>query len=144
MGPVCLLLLPVWLHLETGREQFMCNSYVFGQCGMFLISRVFDLLSCVRTYVNDALTLHDESAARVSPQRILMKMSPTICCPVVVVVEEHGSPEFTRQSKEFADVLKSHGVKSSFLELPGVDHFDIIENMVNPEDYLCKEILKVV
>lgn len=33
---------------------------------------------------------------------------------------------------------------SSFLELPGVDHFDIIENMMNPEDYLCKEILKVV
>ena len=113
-------------------------------CGMFLISGVFDLLPILNTYVNDELKLDEESATRLSPQRILMKMSPTICCPVMVVVEEHGSPEFIRQSKEFADVLKSYGMLSSFLELPGVDHFDIIENMMNPEDYLCKEILKVV
>ncbi|XP_078350000.1 kynurenine formamidase-like [Oculina patagonica] len=112
--------------------------------GMFLISGVFDLLPCVGTYVNDAINLDEESATRVSPQRILMKTSPIIRCPVVVVVEEHGSPEFIRQSKEFAEILKSHGVQSSFLILPGVDHFDIIENMVNPEDCLRKEILKVV
>ena len=112
--------------------------------GMFLISGVFDVLPILGTYVNDELKLDEDSAARLSPQRILMKMSPTICCPVVVVVEEHGSPEFIRQSKEFADILKSYGVLSSFLELSGVDHFDIIENMMNPEDYLCKEILKIV
>ena len=62
----------------------------------------------------------------------------------MVVVEEHGSPEFIRQSKEFADILKRYNVPSSFLEMPGVDHFGIIENMINPEDYLCKQILKVV
>jgi len=112
--------------------------------GMFLISGVFDVLPILGTYVNDELKLDEESAARLSPQRILMKMSPTICCPVMVVVEEHGTPEFIRQSKEFADILKSYGVLSSFLELPGVDHFDIIENMMKPGDYLCKEILKVV
>lgn len=113
-------------------------------CGMFLISGVFDLLPLVGTYVNDELKLDEDSATRLSPQRILMKMSPTICCPVMVVVEEHGSPEFIRQSKEFANILKSHNVPSSFLEMPGVDHFGIIENMINPEDYLCKQILKVV
>ncbi|XP_020605898.1 kynurenine formamidase-like [Orbicella faveolata] len=112
--------------------------------GMFLISGVFDVLPILGTYANDVLKLDEESAARLSPQRILMKMSPTICCPVRVVVEEHGSPEFIRQSKEFADILKSYDVQASFLELPGVDHFDIIENMMNPEDYLCKEILKIV
>ena len=112
--------------------------------GMFLISGVFDVVPCVNTFVNDAMELDEESAARLSPQRILMKTSPTFSCPVLVAVEEHGSPEFTRQSKEFVEILKSHGVPSSFLELPGVDHFDIIENMVNPEDRLCKEMLKVV
>ena len=112
--------------------------------GMFLISGIFDLLPLLGISVNDVLKLDEESATRLSPQRILMKMSPTICCPVMVVVEEHGSPGFTRQSKEFADTLKSCGILSSFLELPGVDHFDIIENMRNPEYYLSKEILKVV
>ena len=112
--------------------------------GMFLISGVFDVVPCVNSCVNDVMKLDEESAARVSPHRILMKTSPKIFCPVLVAVEEHGSPEFTRQSKEFLEFLKSHGVPSSFLELPGVDHFDIIENLVNPEDCLCKEMLKVV
>ena len=112
--------------------------------GMFLLSGVFDLLPCVNTYVNGPLKLDEESATRVSPQRILMKASPVIRCPVVVVVEEHGSPEFIRQSKEFHEILQSHGLQSSFTILPGVDHFNLIENMVDPEDSLCKEILKVV
>lgn len=111
--------------------------------GMFLLSGVFDLSPLVGTYVNDALKLDEESALRVSPQRFLMKTSPVIRCPVVVVVEEYGSPEFVRQSKEFHEILQSHGVQSSFMILPGVDHFNLIENMVDPEDSLCKEILKV-
>ncbi|KAJ7372463.1 hypothetical protein OS493_018970 [Desmophyllum pertusum] len=75
----------------------------------FLISGVFDVVPCVNTFVNDAMKLDEESAARLSPQRILMKTSPTFSCPVLVAVEEHGSPEFTRQSKEFVEILKSHG-----------------------------------
>lgn len=71
-------------------------------------------------------------------------MSLIICCFVMVVVEEYGFLEFFRQFKEFVDVLKSYGVLSFFLEFFGVDYFDIIENMMNFEDYLCKEILKVV
>ena len=112
--------------------------------GMFLLSGVFDLVPIVNTYVNDALKLTEESAAQISPQHILMKMSPTFVCPILVVVEEHGSPEFHRQAKEFVEILKSHNVQCSLLELPGVDHFSMIENMVNSDDLLCQEILKVV
>ena len=35
-------------------------------------------------------------------------------------------------------------MQSYLLELPGVDHFSLIENMLDSEDLLCKEILKVV
>ena len=62
--------------------------------GMFLLSGVFDLMPIVNTYVNDALKLTEESAAQISPQQILIKMSPTFMCPILVVKEEHGSPEF--------------------------------------------------
>ena len=110
--------------------------------GMCLISGLFDLVPLINTYVNDALTLDESSAARLSPQLILKQESPTVRSLTLVVVEEHGSPEFTRQSKEFVDILKSHGVQCSFVVLHGVDHFNVIENMVNSEDHLCKEILK--
>ena len=33
------------------------------------------------TYVNDALKLTEEPAPQISPQHILMKMSPTFVCP---------------------------------------------------------------
>ena len=112
--------------------------------GMFLLSGVFDLVPIVNTYVNDALKLTEESAAQISPQQILIKMSPTFMCPILVVKEEHGSPEFNRQAKEFVKILKVHNVQCSLLELPGVDHFSMIENMVNSDDLLCQEILKVV
>ena len=62
--------------------------------GMFLLSGVFDLVPIVNTYVNDALKVTEESAAQISPQQILIKMSPTFMCPILVVKEEHGSPEF--------------------------------------------------
>ena len=35
-------------------------------------------------------------------------------------MEEHGSPEFHQQAKEFVEIL-SHNVQCSLLELPGVD-----------------------
>ena len=112
--------------------------------GMFLLSGVFDLVPIVSTYVNDALKLTEESAAQVSPQKLLTKMSPTFVCPILVVMEEYGSPEFFRQAKEFVEILKSHKVQCCSLELPGVDHFSMIENMVNSDDLLCQEILKVI
>ena len=64
--------------------------------GMFLLSGVFDLVPIVNTYVNDALKLTEESAAQISPHQILIKMLPTFMwhCPILVVIEEHGSPEF--------------------------------------------------
>ena len=126
---------------------FYCSCLSIPQAihGMFLLSGVFDLVPIVNlTYVNDALKLTEESAAQISPQQILIKMSSTFVCPILVVIGEHGSPEFHRQAKEFVEILKSHNVQCSLLELPGVDHFSMIENMVNSDDLLCQEILKVV
>ena len=62
--------------------------------GMFLLSGVFYLIPIVNNYVNDALKLTEESAAQISPHQILIKMLPTFMCPILVVMEEHGSPEF--------------------------------------------------
>ena len=61
---------------------------------MFLLSGVFDSVPIENTYVNDALKLTEESAAQISPQQILLKMSPTFLCPILVVMEEHGFPQF--------------------------------------------------
>ena len=52
--------------------------------GMFLLSGIFDLVPLVNTSDNDALKLDADSAAKISPQTILQKASPTIRCPTPV------------------------------------------------------------
>ena len=113
--------------------------------GIFLISGIYDLNPVVYTYANDALKLNETSASRNSPLLILRQSPPTTFCPAaLIVVEEYGSPEFIRQSKEFAEVLKSRDVPYTYLEVPGMDHFDIIEELFNPEFSLSREIIKFV
>ena len=114
--------------------------------GIFLISGIYDLNPVVYTYANDALKLNEASASRNSPLLILRQSPPptTFCPAALIVVEEYGSPEFIRQSKEFAEVLKSRDVPYTYLEVPGMDHFDIIEELFNPEFSLSREIIKFV
>ena len=112
--------------------------------GIILISGIYDLNPVVYTYANDALKLDENSASRNSPLLILKQSPPITFCPVLIAVEEYGSPEFIRQSKEFAEVLKSRDVPYTYLEVPGMDHFDIIEEIFNPEFSLRTEIIKFV
>lgn len=112
--------------------------------GIFLISGIYDLNPVLNTYANDALKLNETSASRNSPLLILKQSPPTRHCPAFIAVEEHGSPEFTRQSKELAEVLKSRNVPCTFLEVPGMDHFNIIEEIFHPAFSLSRELVKFV
>ena len=112
--------------------------------GIFLISGIYDLNPVVYTYANDDLKLNESSASRNSPLLILKQSPPTSHCPAFIAVEEYGSPEFIRQSKEFAAIVKSRDVPCTYLEVPGMDHFNIIEEIFNPEFSLSREIVKFV
>ena len=104
--------------------------------GMCLVSGLYDVVPLVNTYVNEALKLTEEDAKRNSPLSILKSTAPTITCPVIGVVTEGDSPEFVRQTEVLLEILKSYGLPSSFINLPGEDHFSVIENLVHPESSL--------
>uniref|UniRef100_G1Q1N0 Arylformamidase n=1 Tax=Myotis lucifugus TaxID=59463 RepID=G1Q1N0_MYOLU len=68
----------------------------------FLLSGVYDLEPIVHTSVNAPLRLTPEGARRNSPQWHLELPKPRgPACPVLVIVGQHDSPEFHRQSREF-------------------------------------------
>ena len=125
-----------WINPSLARQ-----TMIHGIC---LISGVYDLNPVLYTSTNDVLKLEENSASRNSPLLILKQSPPTSHCPALIAVEEYGSPEFIRQSKEFAEALKSYGVPCTYLEVPGVDHFDIIEEMFDPEFYLSREIIEFI
>ncbi|EDL34639.1 arylformamidase, isoform CRA_b, partial [Mus musculus] len=109
--------------------------------GFLLVSGIYDLEPLIATSQNDPLRMTLEDAQRNSPQRHLdvVPAQPVApACPVLVLVGQHDSPEFHRQSKEFYETLLRVGWKASFQQLRGVDHFDIIENLTREDDVLTQ------
>ncbi|XP_028608656.1 kynurenine formamidase isoform X2 [Grammomys surdaster] len=115
--------------------------------GFVLVSGIYDLEPIISTSQNNRLHMTLEDAQRNSPQRRLevAPARPVVpACPVLVLVGQHDSPEFHRQSKEFCETLCHVGWKASFQQLCGVDHFDIIENLTREDDTLTQIILKTI
>ncbi|XP_004860878.1 kynurenine formamidase isoform X4 [Heterocephalus glaber] len=111
--------------------------------GLFLVSGIYDLEPFVHTSNNALLLLTLEDALRNSPQqRLDVAPAPPagLACPILVMVGEHESPEFHRQSWEFCQTLCRGGWKASFKKLPDVDHFSIIENLTK-KDYVVTQII---
>ena len=77
--------------------------------------------------------------------KIIQSRGLTVECKVLVVIAEYDSPPFHEQSKDFYNLLKEklpqHSVE--YLEIPEVDHFDIMEKCVERDFTLNKVNLHV-
>lgn len=141
----------VFLSGLEGRRAHLAGpglwSELFASTGFLLVSGIYDLEPFISTSQNAPLHMTLEDAQRNSPQRRL-EVAPAWpvgpACPVLVLVAQHDSPEFHRQSREFCETLLRVGCKASFQQLRGVDHFDIIENLTREDDALTQIILKTI
>ncbi|XP_056405808.1 kynurenine formamidase isoform X2 [Hyla sarda] len=111
--------------------------------GAFLVSGVYDLLPIIHTYVNDALKMSREVALKNSPIQCVRQIN-TGACPMVIVVAEHDSPEFHRQSQLYFQSLKECGLGVSYVQVDGTDHFDVIEKLAQEDYVLTQLILKMI
>jgi arylformamidase len=96
--------------------------------GALLVSGIYDLkgprLSSRREYVK----FDDETEEALSPQRHLER----IRVPTVIAHASLDTPEFQRQSREFAAALKAAGKKVDFVVGEGYNHFEFQETLGNP------------
>ncbi len=104
------------------------------------ISGLFDLEPLVHTAINNALGLDLESARRNSP----IYLAPVTSAPLVLAVGGEESSEFQRQSREFAECWSIKGVETSVLELPGLNHFTMVEQLATPGSAILDQALKLV
>uniref|UniRef100_A0ABI7ZWE5 Kynurenine formamidase n=1 Tax=Felis catus TaxID=9685 RepID=A0ABI7ZWE5_FELCA len=115
--------------------------------GFFLVSGIYDLEPIVFTSQNGPLLMTLEDARRNGPQQLLeaaLTQPVDPACHVLVIVGQHDSPEFARQSREFYQTLCRGGWNASFEELHDVDHFEIIWKLTQDDYVLTQMILRTI
>jgi len=105
--------------------------------GGLCCSGMFDLkpvrLSARSSYVK----FTDEVEQALSSQRHLDRLN----CPVIVAYGTHETPEFQRQSRDFAAALKAAGKPVQLLVGEGYNHFEMPETLASPYGLLGRAAL---
>lgn len=82
----------------------------------------------------------DEMEGQLSPQRHLER----IVAPVVLVYGSHETPEFQRQSRDFAEALRRAGKPVELIFADGYNHFELAETLANPYGHVGRAVLKQI
>jgi arylformamidase len=106
--------------------------------GALLCSGMYDLkpvrLSARGSYVK----FTDEVEHALSTQRHLDKLT----APLIVAYGTLETPEFQRQTRDFAAAAKAAGKPVALLVADGYNHFEIIETLANPLGLLGRAALE--
>lgn len=105
----------------------------------YAISGVFDLAPLARISVNEDLRLDDAEARRVSPLHWKVPPHRTLDC----VVGGIESSEFLRQSRDMADGWGARGVATRYEEIPGANHFTVIDPLSDPASKMTKRVVQL-
>ena len=106
--------------------------------GYVLISGIYDLypvsLSARASYVKfDERALEELSA---------MRHLERISAPITVVYGTLETPEFQRQSREFAEALGKAGKRVQLVVAEGYNHFEVMETLANPFQFAGRAALE--
>jgi arylformamidase len=104
------------------------------------ISGVFELEPLVGTSINDALRL-DAAAARAASPRWWRPPAPGR--RMIAAVGAAESAEFRRQSRELTAAWSAAGLDSRYLEVPGANHFTVIDELAIPGSGLQGAVLEL-
>ncbi|CAE6951968.1 hypothetical protein R69608_05871 [Paraburkholderia nemoris] len=93
-----------------------------------LVSGIYDLKPVRLSSRSNYVKFTDEAEARLSPQRHLNQLS----APLVLVHGTLETPEFARQSGDFAAAVRESGKSASLVIGRGYNHVEILETLGNP------------
>jgi len=106
--------------------------------GGLCCSGMFDLKPVRLSYRGGYVKFTDEMEQALSPIRHLEKIN----APLIVAYGTLETPEFKRQSEDFAAALKAAGKSVELLVVDGYNHFETIETIANPYGVLGRAVLK--
>jgi len=102
-----------------------------------LVSGPYYLEPVMLSKRSDYLKLEPSEVTELSPGLHAHRMP----CPVLMAYGENDTDEFRRQSREFARALEGAGRLQKVMELPGVNHFELMERWTDAGHPLIRAIL---
>jgi arylformamidase len=106
--------------------------------GGVLGSGLFDLKPVRLSKRSAYVRFTDQMEQALSSQRHLDKLN----APVIVVYGTDETPEFQRQSREFAAAVKAAGKPMSVAVMEGYNHFEVMEQLGNPYSLFGRAVLE--
>ena len=106
--------------------------------GYTLSSGMYDLRAPRLSKRGNYVKFTDEMEQALSTQRHLDR----IVAPIVLVYGSLETPEFKRQTREFAEALKSAGKQVKLVYAEGYNHYEIAETIANPYGFVGRAILE--
>jgi len=108
--------------------------------GALLISGMYDLKAVRLSKRSKYVNFDDATEEALSAQRHIDKIN----MPLVVAHGTLETPEFQRQSREFAAAVKAAGKPIEFFVGEGFNHFEIQETMANPFGLVGRPALQMM
>jgi arylformamidase len=106
--------------------------------GGLCCSGIFELRPVGLSSRNAYLKLTEAMEHALSPQRHLAQIE----APLIVACGSLETPEFRRQSAEFAAAVQAAGKPAQLLTAEGYNHFEILETLANPYGLLGRAVLE--
>jgi len=106
--------------------------------GYTLSSGMYDLRAPRLSKRGNYVKFTDEMEQALSPQRHLER----IVAPIVLLYGSLETPEFMRQTREFAEALKNAGKQVKLVYAEGYNHYEIAETIANPYGFVGRAVLE--
>jgi arylformamidase len=108
--------------------------------GYALCSGMYDLRGPRLSKRSAYVKFTDEAEHALSPQRHLERVN----APIVLLVGSLETPEFQRQTRDFADALTRAGKSAELVYAEGYNHFEIAETLANPYGPMGRAVLALM
>lgn len=105
--------------------------------GYVLISGMYELLPVSLSARASYVHFDERALEALSPMRHLERIG----APVTLVYGTLETPEFQRQSREFAEALKKAGKSVQLVVADGYNHFEVMETLANPFQFAGRAAL---
>jgi arylformamidase len=108
--------------------------------GGVAISGIYDLEPIRHSYLNVKLGLDETMSKRNSP----MLLTTDATKPMALTVGGAELPLLRKQTADFAAYRAKHGSPVAYEEIPGADHFTIMDEMASPTGRITRLVRQVV